>query len=217
MRPTANLGHGGVSVPWVDLMERNPDGNFPGLDEAPSRILRAAIECMRQYGTLKMSMADVAKASGYSRATVYKYFGNRQELVDAVYLQGTRVFFADLKDAASRKQHLPDQMATVARVLMEYLYDDANAPWAGMLDPLDDALITRQHGHDLIAGLAAFATSLVEAAVVRGEIESSLRPAEVGEWLGRILFSAHFTPPEERSIVRTEALLRHLCAALAPR
>jgi AcrR family transcriptional regulator len=191
------------------------DDAFAALDVAPKRILQAAIECMRQYGSLKMSMAGVAKSAGCSRATVYKYFRNRQELIDAVVDQGRLVFFVDLESTVRDREHLSDQMvAAVARV-MEYLHDDSNVPWAGLLDPLDQAIITRDRGAELMDGLSGFATRLVRAAADRGEVRPDLDPASVGEWFGHLLFSSHFNEPTAESIEHAQHVIRDLCAAVA--
>ena len=48
------------------------------------RLLDAAEECLQQFGPQKTSMEDVARAAGMSRATVYRYFENRDALLLAV-------------------------------------------------------------------------------------------------------------------------------------
>lgn len=45
------------------------------------RLLDAAEACLRQFGPQKTSMEDVARAAGMSRATVYRYFENRDALL----------------------------------------------------------------------------------------------------------------------------------------
>ncbi len=45
------------------------------------RLLDAAEGCFAQYGPQKTSMEDVARAAGMSRATVYRYFENRDALL----------------------------------------------------------------------------------------------------------------------------------------
>ena len=45
------------------------------------RLLDAAEECLSQFGPQKTSMEDVARAAGMSRATVYRYFENRDALL----------------------------------------------------------------------------------------------------------------------------------------
>ena len=45
------------------------------------RLLDAAEVCLAQFGPQKTSMEDVARAAGMSRATVYRYFENRDALL----------------------------------------------------------------------------------------------------------------------------------------
>jgi AcrR family transcriptional regulator len=45
------------------------------------RLLDAAEGCLEQFGPQKTSMEDVARAGGMSRATVYRYFENRDALL----------------------------------------------------------------------------------------------------------------------------------------
>jgi AcrR family transcriptional regulator len=51
--------------------------------DTPSRILDAAERCMNRYG-LGVSMRDVAVQAGLSRGSLYRHFGDREALVDAV-------------------------------------------------------------------------------------------------------------------------------------
>lgn len=44
-------------------------------------ILAAAEECFERYGIAKTTMEDVAKAASMSRATVYRYFADRESLI----------------------------------------------------------------------------------------------------------------------------------------
>ena len=48
------------------------------------RLLDAAEGCLEQFGPQKTSMEDVARAAGMSRATVYRYFENRDALLSGV-------------------------------------------------------------------------------------------------------------------------------------
>lgn len=47
-------------------------------------ILDATIEAVTLYGLAKLSMSDVATRAGISRPTLYKYFGSKDELIEAV-------------------------------------------------------------------------------------------------------------------------------------
>lgn len=53
-------------------------------DEIQDEILRAAIALYRKYGPDKVTMDDVAQATGRSRTSLYYYFKNRDEIFVAV-------------------------------------------------------------------------------------------------------------------------------------
>src|SRR4051795_10447978 len=44
-------------------------------------ILRAAEQCFEKFGLAKTTMDDVARFAGLSRATVYRYFSDRDSLI----------------------------------------------------------------------------------------------------------------------------------------
>jgi AcrR family transcriptional regulator len=50
----------------------------------PERTLDAIESCLQRFGLAKTTIEDVAQASGLSRATVYRQFGNRDGLLLAV-------------------------------------------------------------------------------------------------------------------------------------
>ena len=71
------------------------------------RILKAALQCFTTHGYAKTTFSDVAKTAGISRASLYSYFTNKEELfivlikdLHDVYLKSSRELLkADLTDA----------------------------------------------------------------------------------------------------------------------
>jgi AcrR family transcriptional regulator len=65
-------------------------------DDARERVLRGAYECVARVGIAKTTVEDVARASGLSRATIYRMFpGGRDELLrDTVAWEMARFFAA---------------------------------------------------------------------------------------------------------------------------
>ena len=55
----------------------------PVADEPVARILEATMTCLSRFGVAKTTIDDVAREAGCSRATVYRYFANRDTLVTA--------------------------------------------------------------------------------------------------------------------------------------
>ena len=62
----------------------------PRADLAAQRILDAAETLYQEYGVPAVTMEDVAKAAGCSRATVYRYFDDRVALRTAYVHRETR-------------------------------------------------------------------------------------------------------------------------------
>jgi AcrR family transcriptional regulator len=65
------------------------------------RILDAARRLVLSMGARKLSLSDVATLAGVSRPTIYRYFGSREDLIDALGTQERRRFDAALERAMS--------------------------------------------------------------------------------------------------------------------
>jgi len=66
-------------MPASTAVASGPEGNKS--KPVRERLLDAAESCLEQFGPQKTSMEDVARAGGMSRATVYRYFENRDALL----------------------------------------------------------------------------------------------------------------------------------------
>ena len=66
--------------------------------EARERITAAARECYARKGSAQTTMADVAAEAKVVRATLYRYFPNREALLLAVYREEIRIFLDRLSD-----------------------------------------------------------------------------------------------------------------------
>jgi AcrR family transcriptional regulator len=67
-----------------------------------ARILEAALGCFETAGAAKTTMADIAKAAGLGRKTVYRVFATRSELLDALAVQRVGVFVGLVKAVVDR-------------------------------------------------------------------------------------------------------------------
>src|SRR5580698_254390 len=83
-------------------------------------ILDAARRCMLQFGSSKLSMVDVARVAGVSRGSVYKYFPEREELIDAVGQVAFAAFEQDLQEAVSSLDRLDEQLFAATIVLRQW-------------------------------------------------------------------------------------------------
>ena len=86
-------------------------GADPPEDAVSERILDAALALSAASGVRNLTMDEVARRAGVGRMTVYRRFGDRDGLVDALTVRETRRCFAALDGAADPEQPVADQVA----------------------------------------------------------------------------------------------------------
>jgi AcrR family transcriptional regulator len=79
-------------------------------DGATDAMLASASSLLAEYGLYRWSMDDVAVRAGLGRATVYRRFESREELVHAALARDARAFFAAIADAVAGVDTLEDKV-----------------------------------------------------------------------------------------------------------
>jgi AcrR family transcriptional regulator len=184
------------------------------------RILAAAERSMERYGLRRVSMNDVAAEAGLSRGSVYRYFPDRDALVDAVLARTAERFVAASKAAVDRGRTLADQVAEGAVFIVRHRRD---AELALHLDAERDTLLATlltARSDYLLEQWVEFWLPRLEQAQARGEVRARLDRRQAAEWIVRMLFSFAVLPsvtvdladdPAVRTFVTT-----HLVRGLAP-
>jgi len=90
-------------------------------DEVADALLLAARELMEAFGIRRLRMDDVAKQAGYGRATLYRRFATRDELVWAVIIRDVRATLDEIEAAIADLATFRDKLveafaATVEKV-----------------------------------------------------------------------------------------------------
>ena len=160
----------------------------------PERILRAAEACVRRWGIRRVSMSDVAIQAGVSRGSVYRYFADRDVLVQAVLERVAEANVAEAEPAVRRQPSLTAKVAEAA-VFVRHLADDERR--LGLHEhPGEPALATLQ----LAATPAMFGCwvdfwiPFLEEARDTGEVRADLDVRQASEWIMRILISLVTVP-----------------------
>jgi AcrR family transcriptional regulator len=113
-----------------------PAGARTPYPEAARNLLRetlfgAARDELQQRAWSEITMADIARAAGVSRQTIYNEFGSRDEFGQAFVIQeGER--FLDAVDAAVR-EHLDDPRAAIGAALEMFLRTAGEDPLVRIL------------------------------------------------------------------------------------
>ena len=102
-------------------------------NETQTRIVEAAVRCVKRWGIAKVTLNDVAREAGVTRPTVYSYFSNRDEVVQFALLQSAYGF------AQRLLQHIEHYEAPEQRVLEAVMYALDQLPKEPSLALMSDA------------------------------------------------------------------------------
>jgi AcrR family transcriptional regulator len=80
------------------------------------RAIEATLACIARHGLSKTTIDDVAREAGCSRATFYRYFGGKQDLVRRVVRAEAERVTADCHAAAADAATLEDAVVAVLLV-----------------------------------------------------------------------------------------------------
>jgi AcrR family transcriptional regulator len=162
------------------------------------RILDGALQAALRHGVAKLAMSDVSEYAGVSRATAYRYFPNRDELLAELGRREAERFerqvWEALEDAPNAEERLDLVLDYVVRLAREH-------PLLRSLPETDPALVLtslrarfpaiRETLHRLLAPLLE-RTTLVREGVVTSE--------QLVGWTARMMVSSFLFPednPEE--------------------
>lgn len=116
-----------------DIPPRRP--GRPRSEQADEAILRAARELMLEYGVQSFSMDTLALRAGVSKPTIYRRWGNKEELItDAFGFASEQTVIPDTGDALDDLRQLLEQMLESFAARFEGKTASAHKMIAGMLD-----------------------------------------------------------------------------------
>ena len=156
---------------------------------AADRILDAAEQLFTRHDPGSVGMNEIAKAAGCSRATLYRYFENREALRIAYVARETHRLSEsiDVDDIKDPRERLVTGILTTLRLVRE---SPALSAWFAMTSgPLGAELAERS---DVITALAAaFVTSLGD--------DHPANVAARGRWLVRAITSLLIFPGRDEA------------------
>ncbi|HEY3669616.1 MAG TPA: TetR/AcrR family transcriptional regulator [Acidimicrobiia bacterium] len=161
-------------------------------DSTRTRILDAALQCFKQLGIEKTSLLDVARTADLSRGTVYRYFSDRQALIDATVIHNSENDYAEALTVMSSYPTLVEQVGAFGEVFARNI-GNYRRNWLVN----DDRELQRLIASDREGGLrrmSDFLAPYVEASKQRGEISPEIDAEEAGEWIARMFMSLTLMP-----------------------
>jgi AcrR family transcriptional regulator len=171
------------------------------------RLLDAAEKCFAQFGLTKTTMEDVAQSAGMSRATVYRYFKNRDELLLGVVEREANRTAVVLK---KRLTSISDPGEYIIEGIVQSLVEIPKRPELSMLfGPEAVGLTSRlvlSSGRLAEIGLSLL-LPVIEPAREKGVLNDQIDFHVMIEWIFRIL-SSYLTVPS--SFAHSEDEMREL-------
>jgi TetR/AcrR family transcriptional regulator, repressor for uid operon len=179
-----------MQEPAVALLARALDTAVEPPDDAISeRVLDAALDLAAASGIRNLTMDDVARRAGVGRMTVYRRFGDKTRLVEALGVREGRRCLAELDAAARPDQPIADQVAegfvTSVRLAREH-------PLLNRLARIEPESVLRAltaDGGAMFALARAFLAERLRAAQKAGTLDRKVAVDEAAELLVRLSFS----------------------------
>lgn len=154
-------------------------------------IIESAMACFGRQGLDKTTVVDIAREADVSRSTVYEYFRDRAEIVEACAEHSSQRFYREMARSMGRGDSLEEKLTLAAvfvtrarRFVEPEMYFDADE--VSLLLTKNAAVLLRECGEFLAPYLAA--------AKLTGDVRKDLDVAAAGEWFARMLFSLFSTP-----------------------
>ena len=152
-------------------------------------IVSAASALFMERGIAATSMDDIAKAAGYSKATLYVYFENKEEIVGILALNSMKKLYDYISSALIQHETTKERYDFICRGLVQYqeefpfyfkmVLDKINIDFESK-DYLPEEKETYQIGEEINEKIKNFLLSGMEKGDLRGDLE--IMPAIFNFW-----------------------------------
>jgi AcrR family transcriptional regulator len=197
-----------------------PPRGGPGRDQI-ERVLAGAYECVGRVGLSKTTIDDVARASGVSRATIYRLFpGGRDEVLRETVGWQMDHFFIRLAEAIEDAPDFPSRLerglAFARRAVLEHeLLQKVLASEPEVLLPL---MTVEQHR--ILGFITSYMRPLLEAERAAGNLVPGVDVDRAADHIARLVLSLIGSPGRwdlsdadaVRRLVREELLAGIVCS-----
>jgi AcrR family transcriptional regulator len=158
--------------------------------EVTAKVVDGALRAIARFGLTKLTVDDVAREAGISRATLYRYFPGRGAVLAAVVKAETERLQRGLDEALGETTTIAEALAALAGFGARAFADHAALQHLLATEPgtvLPHLCFT---GADSLLGVAA---DRIAPHLCR--FMGPLEARRTGEWLARIVLSYGLAPP----------------------
>jgi AcrR family transcriptional regulator len=176
------------------------------------KIASAASVLFMDKGIVATSMDDIAKAAGYSKATLYVYFENKEEIVGILVLYSMKKLYHYIVSALEQQKTTKEQYNFICRGLVQYqeefpfyfkmVLDKINIDFESH-DYLPEEKETYQIGEEINEKIKEFLISGIDKGDLRGNLK--IMPTIFNLW-GMLSGLIQFASNKEEYIKKTMGL-----------
>ena len=176
------------------------------------KIASAASVLFMERGIAATSMDDIAKAAGYSKATLYVYFENKEEIVGILVLDSMKKLYHYIVSALEQQETTKEQYNFICRGLVQYqeefpfyfqmVLDKINIDFERR-DYLPEEKETYQIGEEINEKIKEFLISGIDKGDLRGNLK--IMPTIFNLW-GMLSGLIQFASNKEEYIKKTMGL-----------
>lgn len=177
----------------VTTMEQRAAAVLDGLDESGESILRAAREVFGDQGLRRTTVEDVAIHASLARATVYRKFANKDELVEAVLLAEMREYLRSLDAMAETIDGFAEQNVEGFVLTLRYIRENSLLASVVARDGAWGLAYFSAAAGPVIAAARDYLAAKMRAAQANGESDE-FDPLPVAELIVRMCHSLMLTP-----------------------
>jgi AcrR family transcriptional regulator len=153
-----------------------------------ARAIDATLACVARHGLSKTTIDDVAREAGCSRATLYRYFGSKQDLVSSVVRSEADRMTAACRDAAAAAATLEDAVVAVLVVAGRELAQHTSLAFLAAHEP--EILLP----HVTFSGGDRFLRGASNALAPCFAPWLGERAERAAEWMTRLVLTLWFSP-----------------------
>ncbi len=176
------------------------------------KIASAASVLFMDKGIAATSMDDIAKAAGYSKATLYVYFENKEEIVGILVLDSMKKLYHYIVSALEQQETTKEQYNFICRGLVQYqeefpfyfkmVLDKINIDFESH-DYLPEEKETYQIGEEINEKIKEFLISGIDKGDLHGNLK--IMPTIFNFW-GMLSGLIQFAANKEEYIKKTMGL-----------
>jgi len=175
--------------------------------EARGRVLDAAQRCLADNGYLRVTMEAIAAEAKISRATLYRYFSSRNEVLSGVVVRDAERY---LERIHPRVEAVPDLGSAILEFIASTLKAARSDPSIALMFTSDDALdtggILAESSVELFEMVTGFFRPLFEQRA--DQLRVGVTVEDASEWILRTLLSLlTVRGPKRRSSTALDAYL----------